>query len=414
MTSRYLSVRNAGRNAGWLAAAALLLFTGCPKQETAVQAKKGPESVEVRVANATSRDIQRVVETVGTLFPYDETVISAEIDGRVDEVKVDLGDNVQAGQVIVHISDEEQRYLLAQNEAQLRQSLERLGLRDEKERLKDPKEAPEPRQRQAELYEAEQRFKRLQQLTQQGIGAQSDLDQASARLRAAQAAYDASLYQTRNLAQEIDRFRAQVELQRKKLRDTSVRAPFAGAVKERSVNVGQYVRTNAPLMTLVKTDQLRLKLEVPERMAPWIRVGQVVDVGVEAYEGRAFQGKIWRISPTVDQSKRTFVVEALVQNQGGVLKPGSYAKARVPTEKIERIVVVPTRAVNYVFGSNKVYLVKNNVVEARDVKLGDRMEGNVEIIDGVQDGDSVAVTQLARLDSGVKVRIGTEADKKAP
>ena len=96
----------------------------------------------------------------------------------------------------------------------------------------------------------------------------------------------------------MERFKAQLELQRKKLRDTSVRAPFNGSVKERSVNVGQFVRVNSPLFTLVKTDPLRLKLEVPERMAPWIKNGQIVQVELEAFEGKQFQGTIWRISPT--------------------------------------------------------------------------------------------------------------------
>ena len=233
------------------------------------------------------------------------------------------------------------------------------------------------------------------------------MDQAQARLRASQAGYDSTIYATRNLVQEVERFRAVLELQRKKLRDTNVRAPFNGSVKERTVNVGQYVRVNTPLFTLVKIDPLRLKLEVPERMAPWIKNGQLVEVVLEAFEGKTFQGKVWRISPTVDQSKRTFVVEALVENGAGKLKPGSYARARVPTQKIERTMLVPAKAVNYVFGSNKVFVVKGGVIEAKDVKTGDRVDGNIEIVEGgIAEGEKVAVTQLPKLDTGVRVRVG--------
>ncbi len=392
-----------------LSAAFLLAFafltTGCGPKQPAQANKKQAEAVEVRVTTVAAKDITRVVESVGTMFPYDETVISAEIDGRVEKVEVDLGDKVQAGQVIVRISDEEQRYILLQNEAQLRQALERLGLRDEKDKLKDAKDAPEPRRAAAELYEAEQRFKRQQQLAAQGIGAQADADQASARFRAAQASYDATLYGTRNLIQEVERFKAQLELQRKKLRDTTVRAPFAGAIKERMVNPGQYVRTNTPLMNMVRTSPIRLKLEIPERMAPWVKVGQLVDVEVEAFEGKKFQGKVWRISPTVDQAKRTFVTEALIDNSDNSMKPGSYARARVPTDKVERVKVVPARAVAYVFGANKVYVLKDNVVEAKDVKLGDRFDNMIEILEGINEGETIAVTNLARLDTGSKVRI---------
>ncbi len=388
----------------------LLFFTaGCRKQAP-VAAKADAAPIAVRTAAVRSKTIQRIVESVGTLYPYDEVVISAEIEGKVDQVNVDLGDAVTQGQVLVHVSDEEQRYVLAQNEAQLRMSLERLGLKNEKDRVADVKQTPDVRRSAADLLEAQQRFTRTRQLVEQGIGARSDLDQMSARFQAAQAAYDTTINQTRNLIQEVERFKAQVELQRKKLRDTNVRAPFAAHVKERQVAVGLYVRPNAPLMTLVKIDPIRLRLEVPERMAPWIRTGQLTEVGLEAFEGRTFSGKVWRIAPTVDQTKRTFVVEALISNPKGELKPGSYARASLPTDKTERIMVVPSKAVNYVLGSNKTYVVNAGVIEAREVKLGDRFETEVEIMEGVKEGEEVATTSLGRLDTGVKVTVAGPDD----
>ncbi len=256
----------------------LLLFaTGCNREQTAV-AKQDTGPIKVRTARVTVRQLQRLVESVGTLFPYEEVTISSEIDGPVVGVMADLGDRVSEGQVLVRVSDEEQRYLLAQNEAQLRQSLERLGLRNEQERVKDIKDAPEVRQAQAELFDAEQRYKRVRDLVAQGIGSRQDLDQAQARFQSLQAAYDTTVYQTRNLVQEVERFKAVVALQRKKVRDTVIRSPFMAFVKERQVNVGQYVRANTPVFVLVKTDPIRLRIEVPERMAPWIKNGQSTEV----------------------------------------------------------------------------------------------------------------------------------------
>lgn len=385
------------------AIALLPLLIGCGRQQP-VQAKQEAGPIAIQTQPVVVRKVQRVVESVGTLFPYDESVISAEIDGRVDQVKVDLGDRVKAGDVMVHISDEEQRYLLTQNEAQLRQSLERLGLKSENEKVKDIRDTPDPRRAQADLFDAEQKFKRTRSLVDQGIGSQSDLDAAEARFKAAQASYDSTLYQTRNLVSEVERTRAMLDMQRKKLRDTSVKAPFDGYVKERQVTVGQYVRVNTPLITLVKIDPIRLRVEIPERMAPWIKEGQVIDVALEAFEGQKFQGKIWRISPTVDQSKRTFIVEALIRNPSSLLKPGSYARAHLPTNKTEAIRLVPVKAVNYVFGSNKVYVVNGEVIEARDVKLGDRFDQDIEVLEGVHDGERVATSQLNRLDTGSRVR----------
>jgi RND family efflux transporter MFP subunit len=131
---------------------------------------------------------------------------------------------------------------------------------------------------------------------------------------------------------------------------------------------------------------------------------------MEAFGDRKFQGKVWRISPTVDQSKRTFIVEALINNPAGELKPGSYARATLPTNKSETVKLVPARAVAYVFGSNKAYVVTAaNTIEAREVKLGDRFDQNVEILEGLESGETVAVTQLTRLDTGTKVAVSKEA-----
>jgi len=173
----------------------------------------------------------------------------------------------------------------------LRQSLERLGLKHENDKVADIRETPEVRRAQADLFDAEQRYKRVRELVDQNIGSRQELDAAGARYKAAQAEYDATLNQTRNLIQEVERFKAVLELQRKKLRDTVVRAPFNASVKERQVAVGQYVRANTPLFTLVKTDPIRLRIEIPERMAPWVKEGQVADVTVEAYPGRVFPGQ---------------------------------------------------------------------------------------------------------------------------
>ncbi|MFB3826376.1 MAG: efflux RND transporter periplasmic adaptor subunit [Bryobacteraceae bacterium] len=391
-----------------LIAVMLAGLSGCDRHGD-VQAKQETGPVKVRTAPVTARELQREVESVGTLYPYEEVVISSEIEGPVEHVGADLGDRVEAGQVLARVSEEEQRYLVAQSEAQLRQALERLGLKGEKDRVKDINETPEVRRARADLFDAEQRYKRVTNLVDQGIASRQDLDQAQARYQALQAALDNTLNQTRNLIQDVERVRAVLDLQRKKLRDTSIRAPFAAYVKERQVNAGQYVRPNTPVFTLVKTDPIRLRIEVPERMSPWIKVGQIADVSLEAYPDRQFKGRIWRISPTVEQSKRTFLVEALISNPNGELKPGSYAKARIHTDKFDRILLAPRLAINYVFGSNKAYVVKDGVIEAREVKTGDIFGDDVEITQGLEENETIATSSLNRLDTGARVVIAAGA-----
>lgn len=395
----------------FLLLSAAFTLVSCNRQAP-VQAKQDSGPIKVQTAPVVIRQLQREVESVGSLFPFEEVIISSEIEGRVEHVYADLGDRVTEGQVLVRLSEEEQRYLLAQNEAQLRQSLERLGLKNEEEKVKDIKDTPEVRRAQADLFDAEQRYKRVRNLVEQGIGSRQDLDQSQARYQSLQAGYETTLNQTRNMVQEVERLKAVVSLQRKKLRDTTIRSPFAAEVKERQVNVGQFVRPNTPVFTLVKTNPIRLRIEVPERMAPWIKTGQIAEVSLEAFQDRRFQGKVWRISPTVEQSKRTFIVEALIPNPNGELKAGSFAKARLPTNKFDRIKLVPAQSVNYVFGTNKAYVVHGGSIEAREVKLGDRFGQDIEIIEGLNEGERVATTQLARLDTGTKVEDVTDPKQK--
>src|SRR5262249_39121652 len=147
----------------WIPALLVFFGAGCARQP-AVQAKQDSGPISVKATSVSVKKLQRDVESVGTLFPYEEVTISSEIEGRVVEVGADLGDSVRKGQTLVRVSDEEQRYLLAQNEAQLRQSLERLGLKNENDRVKDIKATPDVRRAQADLTDAEQRYKRARSL----------------------------------------------------------------------------------------------------------------------------------------------------------------------------------------------------------------------------------------------------------
>src|SRR5258708_7784252 len=128
------------------------------------------------------------------------------------------------------------------------------------------------------------------------------------------AAYNVSL-------QDVDRFKAQLQsseaaanLAAKRLSETSIRAPYQGAVKTRSVSPGEYLKAQSPVMVVVRTDKLRARLQIPERWAGSVKVGATVDVRVEAFPGEVFRGQIQRINPAVTQASRTFDVEALIPN----------------------------------------------------------------------------------------------------
>jgi len=366
---------------------------------------KNAKPVSVRVARVQTQEIERRVEAVGTLLAFEEVTVSSEAEGRVTEVLADLGDRVQRGQVLATIHPEEQQYAVAHQEAQLRQALDRLGLKNENDRIKDINDAPEVRKAAAEMFEAERHYQRTRELVTQQIASRQDLDQAEARFKAAQASHDFTVHQVENLISQVSQFKAAVALARKRLRDTKVEAPFAGSIRERQVHRGQYMKPQTSMFLLVNADPLRLRADVPEKMAPWVRVGNAVELRVEAHPDRVFTGKVSRVSPSVDEQKRTFAVEALIPNGQNLLRPGFYAKAVIQTQKRERVLSIPVRAVIYAYGSNKAFVVNGGKVAARDLKLGERFGDTVEVVEGLQGDEQVALSELDRLDNGTPVII---------
>jgi len=386
--------------------AVFLLLAGCTRTSRAQNtgSTKG-QTVQVKAVKVTRQEIERRVDTVGTLMADQEVVVSAEVEGRVTEVLADLGDRVQKGQTLVNILPEELQYSLQQQEAQLRQVLDRLGLKAEGEKITDINKVPEVAKARADLLEAEQRLSRVKELVAQNIASRQDLDQAEARDAALRASLEVARRQAETLVSQVSQYRATVDLARKKLRDSSVRAPFSGAIRERQVQVGQYVRPQTPLFELVNVDPLRLRAEVPEKMSSWVREGNVVEVRVEAHPDKVFTGKVTRISPAVDQQKRTFAIEAVIPNREALLRPGFYTKAAIVTTRKEYVLLIPAKAILYAYGTNKAFVLEGGKASARELKLGERLGETVEVVEGLKADEQIAVTELERLDNGTPVQI---------
>jgi RND family efflux transporter MFP subunit len=360
--------------------------------KTKVDGTSDPERiVPVKVVAAESRQVRRTVEAVGSLFPYDETVVSSEVDGRAENVLVDVGDQVTKGQTLVEILSTEFKLTSEQQEALLEGAKAKLGLTASDGEVKDPAQAPSVKKAAADLANAEQKFKRSKALFEQGILARQTYEEDESTYKAAQATYDLAVQDVKNLQAILRQQSAMSDLAKKKLRDTKILAPFDGYVKERDVTIGQYVKVQTPVMIVVNVDPLRARLKIPEKVAAWVPVGQPVTVSVEAYPDRTFSGKIWRINPSVDPQTRTFDAEALVENHGRALKPGFFAKASIQSTKVERVLFVPQRALSYAYGIYKVYKVKENKLKAIEVKLGDRAGQDVEVIEGISQGDRLAL-----------------------
>jgi len=386
----------------------VVLLSGCSSRVEGKRADTPSKSerIQVRTVPVKAKDFRRNVESVGSLFALEEVTVSSEVEGKVDEVLVDVGDRVDRGQPLVNVSTVELKLALDQQRALYRQARARLGITEESDDLKNVLDAPEVKKAAADLKEAEEIYKRAQQLLQKQLLPRQEFDQTEARVSAARAAYDLAVQSVQNLRAQVPQYKASLELAEKKLRDAVIRAPFKGQVKERVVSPGQYLKVQTSVMVIVSMDPLRVRLKIPETMAGWIQLGDRIQVSVEAYPGRTFSGKLSRINPTVDPQNRAYEVEALLENSEGLLKPGFFVKARIPSGKIDQVLTVPQDALQYSYGVYKVCLIQDDVLKEAEVKVGELSSDEVEIVSGVKAGDRIAVPVKGQvLKDGARIQL---------
>jgi multidrug efflux pump subunit AcrA (membrane-fusion protein) len=362
------------------------------------QAKRVETTVVARNA------VRRSVDVVGTLAAVDQVTISSEAEGTVRAILADLGDRVRAGQVLIQLDREKQQYAYEQQQAALARTLAQYGAPDP-EHLPPVEQTPDVQRARADLMQANQAFARAEELFGHTLISQETHDDAKTALQSKQASYDAALQSARNLRASIGASEAAVKLAARQLRDTEVRAPFDGFVEKRLVNLGELVRNEMPVMAVVRLDPLKATAELPERMMPWIGNGRPVALQVDAYPNRTFSGRVTRISPVVNTATRAFPFEALVPNADAALKPGTFARVHVESDKVDEVLTLPYAALQYRYGVNRVFVLHGDRLAARELSLGERLGDRVEIASGVTEGERVAVTDVDTLSDGAQVTV---------
>lgn len=391
--------------------AVLLLLAACNRSQAdapkpAAGPAGGPRPLAVTVDRAVERTTERSVETTGSLLAWEEVQARAEQSGTIAGLRVDLGDRVQAGQVLADYDRREFELVVEQARAAVAQAS--ANLRRQRDALATLEAEVARAQSQYEWAQAE--LERAQQLFDRQLIARRDVDNArtahqvaAAQLAAARVALAQHPDQVRVAEAELERARAALGIAEKRLADTTVRAPISGLVARRHVSAGEFVKDNTPLFTLVVPHPLKYFGSVPERAAPALRVGQTVRLSVEAYPDRTFTGTVTRLAPAVDVQTRTLALEARVPNESGALRPGFFAKGSVVTQPRARAVYVPAEAVTYVAGLTKVFVIADGVARERLVRTGERAAGWIEILPDeqpertVKAGEVVATANLASL-----------------
>jgi len=389
-----------------LPALAAFALAGCSKSESAQARGRDEAAKRVKIEPVRQEAVHRAVEVVGTLAAGDEVTVSSQAEGTVSRVLADLGDRVTTGQPMVELDREKLQYNLDQQKAALARALAKYGA-NEPGRLPTIEQTPDVQRAAAELALAKQSHQRADELHKRQLVPKQTLDDAEATLHAKQAGYDSALQTARNLRADIDATDAAAKLADRQLRDTYIRAPFDGYIQKRLVSLGELVKNQTPVMNVVRVDPLKVIGEIPERLAPWIKVGQTVELHVDAFPDKTILGKVSRISPAVNPGTRAFPFEARVPNGGGAaLKPGTFARVHIETSKVEQVVTLPFEALQYRYGVNRVFVVNGDRLAARELKVGDRLGGRIEVVSGVKAGEQVAVTEVETLADGLKVSIG--------
>jgi len=388
---------------------ALLAVAGCRNSGSARQGRAGGAAVAVRTTNVLRMPIQRQIDLAGTLLSPDQARVSAEASGVVRRVVVEIGAEVRVGAPLVEIETRELTLALERAEAALRQTRASLGMHGGK---LDGDEMPPSDEQIASVKtaianrdDAKAAYERARTLNDRGITSSEMLLSAETRFKVAEANYQSALDSVRGTKALLQDRKASYELARKQLADAVVRAPITGVVSERPVQVGEYIAARTPVATLVQMDPLKLRTGVQERHAGIVQPGQPVQFRVEAFGDRVFTGKVAYVSPALDQTMRTFTVEALVENPDRLLKPGFFAKGVILTRLDKDVMAVPDAAVSTLAGVNSVYVIKEGAVTQQTVSLGVRQGDLWEITEGLTGDEVLATSRLNELATGVRVRV---------
>ncbi len=309
----------------------------------------GPVSVEVGKVEAMT--LEDDAQAVGSLRSRQGVILRPEVSGRIASLNFSDGQRVKRGQLLVQLDDTLQQAQLKQAEAQA--SIARTNLQ------------------------------RNRELVAQNFVSQSAVDQTAAALEVAE---------------------AQVALSQAQLARMRIVAPFDGIAGIRSVDVGDYVKDGADLVSIEDLSQVLVDFRLPERFIARVRTGQSVEVSLDALPSQRFNGRIDALDSVIDADGRSLLVRARLDNPGGVLKSGLFARTRIVFAQRENALVVPEEALVPLGGKQYLYKVADGpdgkVSRRIEARIGLRLPGKVEILEGLAAGNLVVTAGQARLARG--------------
>jgi membrane fusion protein (multidrug efflux system) len=319
---------------------------------TAAPAAGKPQgSVPVEAAKVREGELIVTLDTVGTLNASESLILRPEIAGRIDAIHFAEGSTVAKGDLLISIDD----------------------------RIY----AAELKQAEAALKLAQVNFNRAKLLKEKGAGTVSNYDVSAATLSAAQ---------------------AQVDLSKAKLDKTKLIAPFDGKVGLRSVSPGDYVNVGQDMVGFQSLSPMKADFALPEKAARFVAKDQTITITVDAFPDRSFTGKVYALDPKIDEQNRSILLRAEVPNEDGVLQAGFFARISLIIDRKQSALFVPESALLPSGNKNAVYVVNaENKITTKDVTVGERKNGEVEIVQGLSAGDIVVTAGHLKVREGADV-----------
>lgn len=406
------------------------------KESTKVETRTTETAAPVAVTTATAiaREVPSFIQATGSLTADETSDVAPQTSGQVVATPVGVGAFVRQGTVIARLNDRDARLRLRQAQAGVQQSI--AGVRQAEARLGlrpggnfDAVAIPEVRaanasleQSLAELRLAEANERRYAELVETGDVAVSIYDQyrtqrdtARARVNAARQQMESALNTARQSNQAIqsaeagvETARAQVAIAQKAVADTLIRAPYAGYVSNRPIAVGEYVTPSSNVATVLRTNPIKLQLQVQEAEAPYITPGMGVSLEVDAHRDKKFAGQVTAVNPAIDPASRAATIEAAIENDDNALRSGMFATARIVRQGGNRAVFVPRAAVlsDQNTQSFRVFVIQGDTAKLRVVQIGSEEGDLIQILSGVNADETVATSNLQQLYEGARVTIG--------
>jgi len=368
-----------------------LALAGCRQAPHKAEASSSPSSLAVPVITAASTGWPNIYEAVGTVRARTSVPIASRVMGYVREVKVKLGDNVTAGELLAVLDARDLDAAYRQAQAA------RAEASDARTEAENNVNAAA-----AHLDLVKATFRRMQELFDKKSISDQEYDEAQANLKAAQATYDMAVSrraQTAAKIQQADEAVASAGVQRGY---TEIRSPLSGVITEKQVDPGTLAVPGAPLLTIEQAGAYRLEASVEEGQLAATRVGDPVTVKLDAFD-RAIPARVSEIVPSVDAASRAFIVKidlpALPHLRSGIFGRAQFTRGTRP------VIPVPEAAISREGQIESVMVIENGIAHTRLITTGVREGDQVEVLSGLNPGDRVVSPRQANLADGERVEI---------